>query len=168
MFGSKRRFVRSARGTMFAASTWMCRTRGAVVVALAVAFLVDVVPCAAQQTENQASKPVAGPDELFQKYVVSTLGIPGTAHAVFAAGLEQWRDAPPEWGDGAKGFARRWASEYAESAIGDATKYGVARLLHHDPSFTKCTCTGFARRLRHAMASPFTARTRTGIGRAHV
>lgn len=58
------------------------------------------------------------------------------------------------------GYSKRWASAYAASAIGNTTKYGVARLMHQDPSFTKCQCTGFGPRLRHALKSPFVARTR--------
>src|SRR5207249_6647146 len=70
--------------------------------------------------------------------------------------------APPEWDNHWRGDGQRWASELAESAVGDTRKYSVARLLHNDPSFTRCACTGFAPRLRHAVISPFTARTRDG------
>ena len=76
--------------------------------------------------------------------------------------LDQWRNSPPEWGTGAEGFARRWVSDYAESAIGDGAKYAVAHFFHQDPSFTRCECSGFGRRLRHAVDSPFMARKRDG------
>jgi hypothetical protein len=60
------------------------------------------------------------------------------------------------------GYSKRWASAYAAAAIGNTTKYGVARLTHQDPSFTRCQCTGLGPRLRHALKSPFVARTRNG------
>lgn len=130
---------------------------------IAIVALASVATCAAQDKPPATdSGPVATKHELLHKYVWSTLGGPGMLHATLAAGFEQWREAPPEWGTGKHGYAKRWASEYAESAVADTTKYAVARLLHHDPSFTRCDCTGVGPRLGHALLSPFTARTRTG------
>jgi hypothetical protein len=106
--------------------------------------------------------PVATERQMLQKYVWSTLGTDGAIHATITSGLDQWRENPPEWRTDATGYSKRWASEYAESAIGDTAKYTVARILHHDPAFTRCECSGFARRLRHALDAPFMARTRDG------
>ncbi len=136
-------------------------------VAEVVAILVFTrVSVAAAQTEPvvivETAKPVATDDELMKKYVQSTLGFEGAVHAALMSAWDQWRNAPPEWGQGPEGYARRVASGYASSAIGDTTKYAVARLLHHDPSFTRCQCNGFPLRLRHALTAPFTARTRSG------
>jgi hypothetical protein len=109
-----------------------------------------------------APKPVATNHELLRKYVLSTLGGDGALHATLASTLDQIRQSPTEWGTGVSGFAKRWASDYAESAIGDTTKYTVARIFHQDPAFTMCECVGFARRLAHAADAPFMGRTRTG------
>ena len=114
------------------------------------------------QNEGGGPKPVATNHQMLHKYVWSTLGLEGAIHATLASGLEQWRGAPPEWGGDATGYAKRWASEFGEAAVGDTTKYLVARLFHHDPAFTRCDCSGFARRLGHAASSPFMARTRHG------
>jgi hypothetical protein len=120
-------------------------------------------PCAAQgKPAKTDSGPVANKHELLRKYIWSTIGGPGELNATLAAAFEQWRGKPPEWGTDAEGYARRWASEYGEAAIADTTKYAVARLFHHDPSFTRCDCTGFVPRLKHALSSPFMARTRHG------
>ena len=128
-------------------------------------LVTAAAPCFAQQSPvvpPDASKPVLNDHELLHKYVWSTLGLEGALDATLASGLDQWRGKPPEWDLNATGYAQRWVSEYAESAIGDSAKYAVARLFHHDPSFTRCACSGFARRLRHAVDSPFMARTRDG------
>jgi hypothetical protein len=130
-----------------------------------VAVLVGAVPCFAQDSflvTSDGPKPVANDHQLLHKYVWSTLGLEGALQATLASGLDQWHENPPEWEMSTKGYARRWVSEYAESAIGDTAKYAVARAFHHDPSFTRCDCSGFARRLRHAVDSPFMARTRRG------
>ena len=114
------------------------------------------------QSEGAGPKPVASDHELLHKYVWSTLGLEGAIQATVSSGIDQWGKSPPEWSADATGYARRWASEYAESAIGDTTKYAVARIFHHDPSFYRCECSGFGRRLHHAIDSPFMARTRDG------
>ena len=116
----------------------------------------------AQDRDVAAVPPVLDEQALLRKYVWSTLGFPGALHATFTSALEQWRGAPPEWGTGVSGYPKRWASQFAEAAIGSTTKYAVARALHHDPSFTRCRCSGFGPRLRHALVSPFAARARDG------
>jgi hypothetical protein len=130
-----------------------------ILVALALA-----APCMAQTTSEAPPKPppVLNDEQLFHKYMMSTFGAPGVLNAMMAGGLTQWQHDPPEWGSGKAGYANRWSSSFAEAAIGSTTTYAVARLLHHDPSFTRCQCKGFGPRLRHALISPFTARTRRG------
>jgi len=116
----------------------------------------------AQDHELAGVQPVLDDQGLLRKYVWSTLGFPGALHATFASAFEQWRGAPPEWGTDAGGYPKRWASEFAGAAIGNTTKYAVARALHQDPSFARCRCSGAGPRLRHALVSPFAARTRNG------
>lgn len=139
-----------------------------------VALLAGAVPGLAQDppvveptqevgpTPVGGSKPVANNAEMRQKYIWSTLGIEGALSATLDSGLDQWQGKPPEWGMDASGYAQRWISDYAESAIGHTAKYVVARIFHHDPSFTRCECSGFGRRLLHAVDSPFMARRRNG------
>jgi hypothetical protein len=93
--------------------------------------------------------------------VWATLGLDGVIGATATSGSMQWLHYPLEW-KGVSGYSQRWASSYAEAAIADTTKYAVARLLHHDPSFTPCRCSGLGPRLRYAVIAPFTARRRDG------
>ena len=133
------------------------------------AILAAAIPCAAQDAADTApaplvveSKPVATNRTLLHKYIYATLGVDGVIHATLTSGLAQWKHSPPEWGLDARGYATRWGSDYAEAAIGNAAKYSVARLLHQDPSFTVCECSGVSRRLLHALKAPFRARRRDG------
>ncbi len=126
------------------------------------ALLVGAVPCFAQDSPIVDPKPVATDNQMLHKYVWSTLGVDGAISATLASGLDQWKESPPEWGNGASGYARRWVSDYAESAIGDGAKYAVAHFFHQDPSFYPCACSGFGRRLHHAVDSPFMARKPDG------
>ena len=134
------------------------------VVVILLFTLVLASPVAAQGTPEGPPKPpaVLNDQQLFHKYVVSTLAGPGALDATLASAFEQWRGHPPEWGTGVDGYPKRWVSAYAENAIGSTAKYGVARMLHHDPSFARCECNGIIPRLRHAVISPFLARTRDG------
>jgi hypothetical protein len=125
-------------------------------------LLAGAGPCFAQDPPAADPKPVASDRQLLQKYVWSSIGLEGAISATVSSGLDQWKQSPPEWGDDATGYARRWASDYAESAIGDTAKYAVAHIFHQDPSFTRCECSGIARRLWHAIDSPFMARKRDG------
>jgi len=120
------------------------------------------VPCVAQETPAVPPKPVATDNQMLHKYVWSTIGLDGALSATLASGLDQWKRSPPEWNMDAAGYTRRWVSDYAETAIGDGAKYTVAHFFHHDPSFYPCACSGFGRRLHHAVDSPFMARTRDG------
>lgn len=82
--------------------------------------------------------------------------------AALSAGLEQWRDSPREWGQTEAGYVKRFAAEYASSAIGDTTKYWISRLRDEDPSFRPCECSGIHRRFAHAVIAPFIARKPDG------
>jgi hypothetical protein len=128
------------------------RTIACVVVAL----LAGVLPSVAQE------KPVTTDHDMLRKYLTTTYGLSGALRVTVFSGWDQWRDNPPIVGQGPGSFGKRWASKYAEAAIGSTAKFGVAALFHQDPSFTKCDCTGVGPRLRHAMVSPFVARTRDG------
>ena len=132
----------------------------------------SAVPCIAQeevpaptpQVAPPVPKPVASDDQMLRKYVWSTIGGDGILSATLSAAFDQVRSSPTEWGPRGSipGYGKRWVSNYAESAIGDGTKYAVAHFFHQDPSFYRCQCTGFVRRLHHAADSPFMGRTRTG------
>jgi hypothetical protein len=121
-----------------------------------------VVTSAPPVDEAVTDPPVADKHELLRRYVLSAIGPPGAIRATIMSGLDQWRDVPMQWESGWDGYAKRWVSDFSESAIGDTTMYAVARLLHEDPSFVPCTCTETRRRIRHAVVSPFLARKRDG------
>ena len=129
---------------------------------MVLALLARTHPCLAQPSPVIDPKPVATDHQMLHKYVWSTLGFDGALSATLSSALDQWKGSPPEWSQDANGYSRRWVSDYAESAIGDGAKYAVAHFFHQDPGFYPCACTGFGRRLHHAVDSPFMARKRDG------
>ena len=124
-------------------------------------LLTGFLPSIAFGQDATAPAAVLNDEQLLQKYVWSTLGLDGIGHAALVAGYDQWRGKPDEWRSGWDGYGKRWLSEFGASAIGSTTKYAVAHFAHQDPSFVRCTCTGFGPRLRHAVTSPFYARNRS-------
>src|SRR5207244_389207 len=103
-----------------------------IVVSALLACAGTAVPCFAQEPPVAPPKPVATDDQMLHKYVWSTIGLDGALGATVAGSLDQWKRSPPEWSMDAKGFTRRWVSDYAETAIGDGAKYTVAHFFHQD------------------------------------
>lgn len=91
-------------------------------------------------------------------YIFDTFGPYPIAGATFAAGINQWTNSPPEWGQGAEGFGKRFGSNFAISAIGTTTRYGLAEAFNEDTLYYRCECRGSFPRLRHAVISTVTGR----------
>ena len=100
--------------------------------------------------------------ERFNRYVKSTVGPFRLAWSAGAAGLDQWRDHPEEWGQGMKGFGRRYASNLGQNAIQQTVIYGLDEGFGLDTGFRKSTREGFGARLKDALLQNVTARTKSG------
>ena len=100
--------------------------------------------------------------ERFKRYLSDAVG-PWTLVAVAAAaGLDQWYKHPPEWGQSASGYGKRFASDLGENAIQQTTSYGLSEAFHLDSSCNKSDRSGFGPRLEDALLENVTSRTRTG------
>ena len=78
------------------------------------------------------------------------------------AGVGQWRDTPPEWGQGAGAYGIRFASGFGRSTISRTIAFGVAAADREDSRFVPSNETGIWRRTRHAIVGTFVSRTPTG------
>jgi len=134
---------------------------------VAVCLALGIASAGAQERdERDASSQDAPPEgtvahphrQLRDRYLWATFGPPGLIGDALSSGFQQWRDVPREWRQTPSGYAKRFTAEFAQSAVGDTTKYLVARIFDEDPSFRPCQCVGTLRRLRHAALAPFTAR----------
>jgi hypothetical protein len=120
---------------------------------------------AAEETASatgEAGKSSPHAEQERRRYLWNTFGPPGLLDDGLTAVFHQWRDEPRAWGRGNRALARRFVSEYAESAVADTTRYLFARALDEDPSFQPCGCRGLLPRLRYATLAPFRARKRDG------
>jgi len=91
-------------------------------------------------------------------YAFDAFGPYPIAGAGVAAGINQWTNSPPEWGQGVEGFGKRFGSDFGIAAIGTTTRYGLAEAFREDTLYYRCECAGPLPRLRHAVISTLTGR----------
>jgi hypothetical protein len=78
--------------------------------------------------------------------------------AALTAGISQVSNGIPEWKQGAEGYGKRIGSDFGIAAISTTTRYALSEAFKEDALYYRCECTGVLPRLKHAMASTFTAR----------
>ncbi len=78
--------------------------------------------------------------------------------AAIAAGVNQADNTPPEWGQGAAGYGRRFGSDFGIAAVTTTTRYALAQAFREDTLYYRCECRGVFPRLKHALISTFTGR----------
>lgn len=91
-------------------------------------------------------------------YVFDAFGPYPISGIAISAAVGQYSNAPPEWHQGVKGYARRFGSDFGIAAIGTTTRYGLAEAFKEDTLYYRCECRGVFPRLRHAVVSTLTAR----------
>ena len=94
-----------------------------------------------------------------RNYVFDAFGPYPIMGAAFAAGISQAKNTPPEWKQGAEGYAKRFGSDFGIATVSTTTRYALARAFREDTLYYRCECKGVFPRLRHAVISTFTARS---------
>lgn len=146
----------------------VCRAVGVVAVSLVAAFSVysqETTPPTTQPavTSNQTDTYTFPSNrERFNKYVKDTVGPFRLVRTGVNAGLDQWSDKPPEWGQGMKGYGKRFASGLGQNAIQQTVTYGLDEAMDLDTGFKRSTREGFFPRLKDALLENVTSRTKSG------
>lgn len=91
-------------------------------------------------------------------YLFDAFGPYPIAGAALASGINQAYNSPPEWGQGAAGYGRRFGSDFGIAVVTTTTRYGLAHAFREDTLYYRCECKGVFPRLRHALISTFTGR----------
>jgi hypothetical protein len=151
-------------------SVW--RTVGVLVVTIVAALSANSQEVTkAQSTEpvvvdSQTTTPPAyvfpSERERFKRYVKGTIGPFRFARTAASAGIDQWRDHPEEWGQGAKGYGRRFASSLGQNAIQQTVTYGLDEAMCLDTGFERSKREGFFPRMKDALIQNVTSRTKSG------
>jgi hypothetical protein len=95
-------------------------------------------------------------------HVKNSFGPLALAGIAAYAGILQEADAPMEWGQGAQGYGKRFASTLAYSGIHSALALGLDTTLHQDPRYFRSTQKGFWRRTGHAFRGTILTHTDKG------
>jgi len=77
--------------------------------------------------------------------------------AAFGAGIDQWRNVPKEWGQGAEGYARRFGSAEGFSVSDAAIGLGFDVAFHLDPRYHRKPEARIGGRLWNAVSQTFLA-----------
>jgi hypothetical protein len=113
-------------------------------------YVVDAAPLTAKQKFRFAIRGTFDP--------VSMLGVG------VGAGIEQALNSYPGYGQGAAGYAKRFAAKFADGRTSDFLTHAVfPSLLHQDPRYYYQGTGSAKSRLVHAVTSAFFARSDTGL-----
>jgi hypothetical protein len=74
---------------------------------------------------------------------------------MFVAGINQWREAPLQWGDGWGAYGKRFASCEGQFITSNTLTFLGNTVLKYEPMYDQCECSGFLRRTRHAIMRNF-------------
>jgi len=70
-----------------------------------------------------------------------------------SAGIDQAKDKPEEWEQGASGYGKRYANIFAQYSISRTVTYGMGSLLHEDNRYFNSGKQGFWPRTGYALSS---------------
>jgi hypothetical protein len=89
-------------------------------------------------------------------YLEQTLTTPGAyLKRMFAAGIDQARGTPREWGGGIGGYSTRFASREGQFIAANSLAALANATLKYEPRYDQCRCSGFWPRTRHAIMRNF-------------
>jgi hypothetical protein len=123
--------------------SWFCF---ALVLGAPVGFAETGLPGA-----RAAFQPLSG-QEKFDYYVQHTFAVGDFLERSALAGIAQWRDSPPEWGQGWTGYGHRLGSNFGQYSIKKTLQFGIGAALKEDPRYFASTESGFWRRASHAVS----------------
>jgi len=82
---------------------------------------------------------------------------------LFAAGIDQTRGVPYQWGGGWAGYSKRFGSRYSQFIIQNTLTSAGDAALHYEPRYDLCRCTRFWPRTRHALLRNFVTYDKTEV-----
>jgi hypothetical protein len=98
----------------------------------------------------------------FQLYLLYTGGPLPLLGEAAGAGISQWKNSPPEWGQGWGAYGDRFGSNLAYNGIRQTISYGASIAFHEDNRYFASGKHGVWGRTGYAILSTFTARRPDG------
>jgi hypothetical protein len=93
--------------------------------------------------------------QIYYKAMINPLGF---GKAAFSASIDQWKDKPEEWEQGASGYGKRFGNILGQYSVQRTATYGLSSLLHEDNRYFNSGKKGFWPRTGYALSSAFLAR----------
>jgi hypothetical protein len=94
-------------------------------------------------------------NQIYLKTMVNPLGY---LKVGFSAGIDQWKDKPPEWEQGASGYGKRFANILGQYSIQRTVTFSLGSVLHEDNRYFNSGKKGLWSRTGYAVASGILAR----------
>ncbi len=82
--------------------------------------------------------------------------------AAVSAGFQQFNETPKEWGQGAEGFGRRYASSLGANILRQSFTFALDSTLREDPRYFLSTKTTFKDRAKNALVQTLVCHTDRG------
>lgn len=95
--------------------------------------------------------------ERFSLYAKDAFGPASLLRSSWTAAAGQLGRDPPDWGQGAAGYGRRFASGLGRSAVAETVEYGVGSLIGEDPRYFRRASGSAASRVSYALRSTLLA-----------
>jgi hypothetical protein len=111
---------------------------------------------------TQPALPQFTAKERARQYLKDVLNPLSFVESGASAAFGQWRDRPPEWGQGASGYFTRYASSFGQHITQESLKFGLASALHEDDRYVPSGKKKFVSRLLYALASTVRSRDYEG------
>jgi hypothetical protein len=115
-----------------------------------------------QEAKNFTALTQSERNRLYFRNMVNPLSFVRVAGS---AGIDQARDKPDEWEQGASGYGKRFTNIFAQYSIQRTITYGFSSLLHEDNRYFNSGKQGFWPRTGYALASGILARRDDGTRR---
>jgi hypothetical protein len=96
--------------------------------------------------------------ELARNYFHDTYGFTGAINTTIRALYSEARGKPTGWGTDFPGFAQRYGSAAAITAINGSVRYGAELVLHEDLRYLPCHHCSAKHKVENAVLAEFTAR----------
>ncbi len=101
-------------------------------------------------------------NERTQLYLKSMANPLGFAKAGFSAGIDQWKDKPAEWEQGASGYGKRFVNIFGQYSIQRTVTFCLSSALHEDNRYFNSGKEGMWSRTGYALSSGILARADDG------
>ena len=110
---------------------------------------------------NELYEPLSNKDKV--KLHLNRIYSPsGLAKSAFTAGINQWINDPEEWGQGMKGYGRRYGHRVLNRTIENSIGMAFTTALGEDPRYFYSGEQGIWRRVKYAVVNTLITRTDDG------